>query len=82
MQSVPVHHYRHRIDEEEYYALISIAKAALITPLRDGMNTTSHEFVVCQKDLKGGLILSEFAGTAGAMVHIHLRLIIRLVQYL
>ena len=31
------------------------------------MNTTSHEYVVCQKDKHGVLILSEFAGTAGAM---------------
>jgi HAD superfamily hydrolase (TIGR01484 family) len=67
LASVPIHHYHHRLDPEEYYALMSIADAALITPLRDGMNTTSHEFVVCQQDKKGSLILSEFAGTAGAM---------------
>lgn len=67
LASVPIHHYHHRIDPEEYYALMSIADAALITPLRDGMNTTSHEFVVCQDKNMGGLILSEFAGSAGAM---------------
>ncbi|KAJ3306675.1 threalose-6-phosphate phosphatase [Kappamyces sp. JEL0829] len=67
LASVPIHHLHHRLDPEEYYALMCIADAALITPLRDGMNTTSHEFVVCQKEKKGVLILSEFAGTAGAM---------------
>jgi trehalose-6-phosphate synthase len=36
LASVPVHHYHHRLDPEEYYALMSIADAALITPLRDG----------------------------------------------
>lgn len=70
LASVPIHHYHHQLEREEYYALMSIADAALITPLRDGMNTTSHEFVVCQQQNFGTLILSEFAGTAGAMAGI------------
>lgn len=64
---VPIHHYHHRLDPEEYYALMTIADCALITPLRDGMNTTSHEFIICQEKNKGSLILSEFAGSANAM---------------
>ena len=40
----------------------------MITPLRDGMNTTSMEFVICQeKTKKSPLVLSEFMGIAGTM---------------
>jgi trehalose 6-phosphate synthase/phosphatase len=63
----PVHHYHHHIDRDEYYALLSVADVALITSVRDGMNTTSHEYVVCQKNNCGPLILSEFTGTAGSL---------------
>ena len=63
----PVHHYHRHIDPEEYYALLTVADVALITAVRDGMNTTSHEFVVCQKENFGPLILSEFTGTAGSL---------------
>jgi trehalose 6-phosphate synthase/phosphatase len=48
-----------------YLALLSVANVCLITSLRDGMNLTSHEFVLCQKDRNHGpLIISEFAGTS------------------
>ena len=63
----PVHYHQHYLQREEYYALISIADVALITSTRDGMNTTSHEFVVCQQENHGCLILSEFCGTAGSL---------------
>ncbi|KAI0240017.1 hypothetical protein L0F63_001464 [Massospora cicadina] len=64
---VPVHHFQHLIAREEYYGLLSIADVALITSVRDGMNTTSHEFVICQRDNFSPLILSEFTGTAGSL---------------
>jgi hypothetical protein len=38
----------------------------LITCLSDGMNLTSHEYVVCQSENHGPLIISEFAGTYGS----------------
>lgn len=63
----PVHHYHRHIDQEEYYALLTVADLSLITAVRDGMNTTSHEYVVCQKANHGPLILSEFTGTAGSL---------------
>ncbi|KAL7751763.1 hypothetical protein RI367_002762 [Sorochytrium milnesiophthora] len=63
----PVHHIHQLVDSEEYYALLSVADVGLITSVRDGMNTTSHEFVICQQDNCGPLILSEFTGTAGSM---------------
>ncbi|ORX39871.1 putative trehalose-phosphatase [Kockovaella imperatae] len=61
----PVHHYHQAIEREEYFALLSVADLALITSLRDGMNTTSMEFILCQdKTFKSPLVLSEFMGTA------------------
>jgi trehalose 6-phosphate synthase len=42
-----------------------IARVALVTPLRDGMNLVAKEFVAAQDgDNPGVLILSEFAGAA------------------
>jgi len=45
----PLLYYQNRIDRQEYYALLSIADVALITSLRDGMNTMSYDYIVCQK---------------------------------
>lgn len=64
---MPVVHTRCKLVQSEYYALLSVADVALITPIRDGMNTTAQEFVVCQRDQMSPLILSEFTGTAGSL---------------
>jgi trehalose 6-phosphate synthase/phosphatase len=45
-------------------ALYSISDIALVTPLRDGMNLVSKEYVASRRDLTGVLILSEMAGSA------------------
>ncbi|KAF9173617.1 threalose-6-phosphate phosphatase [Mortierella sp. AD011] len=63
----PVHHYHQHIDRDEYYALLSVADIGLITSVRDGMNTTSLEYIICQNENHGPLILSEFTGTAGSL---------------
>ncbi|KAG0165723.1 threalose-6-phosphate phosphatase [Apophysomyces sp. BC1034] len=67
LEFAPVHHFHHHIQPDEYYALLSIADAALITSGRDGMNTTSLEYVVCQQKKHSPLILSELMGTSGSM---------------
>jgi trehalose 6-phosphate synthase/phosphatase len=70
----PVQHYPQYLSQEEYLALLRAADVALITSVRDGMNTTSLEYVVCQRDDHGPLILSEFSGTAGSLkdaIHIN-----------
>ena len=63
----PVQHYPQYLTQDEYYALLRVADLGLITSVRDGMNTTSLEYVVCQKDNHGPVILSEFTGTAGSL---------------
>lgn len=65
----PVHHYHQIIDRDEYFALLGVADLALVTSVRDGMNTTSMEYVICQEEYgkKSPLVLSEFTGTASRM---------------
>ncbi|KAJ3220018.1 hypothetical protein HDU67_007751 [Dinochytrium kinnereticum] len=62
----PVVYLHQDISFSHYLALLTIADACLITSLRDGMNLTSHEYVVCQEQKKSPLIISEFAGTYGS----------------
>lgn len=70
----PVQYYPQYFTKVEYFALLRAADVGLITTLRDGMNTTSLEYVVCQQNNHGPLILSEFSGTAGSLasaIHIN-----------
>ncbi|KAJ2692101.1 Trehalose-6-P synthase/phosphatase complex subunit, partial [Coemansia spiralis] len=62
----PVVFFHNDIPYNHYLALLSTADAMVITSFRDGMNLTSHEYVICQRDKKSPLILSEFVGTYGA----------------
>ncbi|PCH35002.1 glycosyltransferase family 20 protein [Wolfiporia cocos MD-104 SS10] len=65
---IPVHHYHQTIKKDEFYALLSVADLGVITPLRDGMNTTSMEFVIAQERSKRSpLVLSEFMGISSNM---------------
>ena len=63
----PVQHYPQYLTSHEYFALLRVADVGLITSVRDGMNTTSLEYIVCQKGHYGPLILSEFSGTAASL---------------
>jgi alpha,alpha-trehalose-phosphate synthase [UDP-forming] len=50
--------------KEEMAALYLTADVMLVTPLRDGMNLVAKEYVACNLDLRGRLVLSEFTGAA------------------
>ena len=74
LEYTPVFHFPQYISRDEYFALLRVADVGLITSTRDGMNTTSLEYIVCQKENFGPLILSEFSGTAGSLsnaIHIN-----------
>lgn len=45
-------------------ALYGLSDVALITPLRDGMNLVSKEYIASRTDRRGILVLSEMAGSA------------------
>jgi trehalose 6-phosphate synthase len=49
---------------EEMAALYRAADIMVVTPYRDGMNLVAKEYVACQYDDAGALVLSEFAGAA------------------
>jgi trehalose 6-phosphate synthase/phosphatase len=51
----------------EMVALYDLSDVGLITPLRDGMNLVAKEYIACQIENKGVLILSEMAGAAAEM---------------
>lgn len=60
-----IYRYNH-LDFPELCALYQVADAALITPLRDGMNLVAKEYIASCID-KGVLILSELTGAASEM---------------
>lgn len=60
----PVVYIRRGISRAQLAALYSTADVAWVTPLRDGMNLVSKEYVACKTDGDGVLVLSEFAGAA------------------
>ncbi len=47
---------------DQLYGLYRDAEAALVTPVRDGMNLVAKEYVSSQTDADGVLVLSSFAG--------------------
>jgi trehalose 6-phosphate synthase/phosphatase len=67
LEYTPANLFNQHIDRDEYYALLEVADIGLVTPINDGMNTSSFEFVVAQEKHHSPLILSEFTGTASSM---------------
>lgn len=61
---MPVIYQYNSLDFHEMVALYTACNLALITPLRDGMNLVSKEFVASRMDKKGVLVISEMAGAA------------------
>lgn len=64
LEDMPIHYREVTMTFEQLCALYSVADVAIITSLRDGMNLVSHEYIMCQKEQNGVLILSEFTGAA------------------
>ncbi|NIM51719.1 MAG: glycosyltransferase [Gemmatimonadales bacterium] len=63
----PIHYLYRSIPQDRLAALYRDADVALVTPLRDGMNLVAKEFVACQVDDPGVLVLSRMAGAAETM---------------
>ncbi len=64
----PISYYYRSIPIEMLSALYSIADVCLVTPLRDGMNLVSKEFVASRVHDDGVLILSEMAGASKELI--------------
>ncbi|KPK74305.1 MAG: hypothetical protein AMJ79_14515 [Phycisphaerae bacterium SM23_30] len=64
IKNVPIHFINKSIDFSDLCTLYSLADVAIVTPLIDGMNLVAKEYLACQQENEGVLILSEFAGAA------------------
>jgi trehalose 6-phosphate synthase/phosphatase len=63
----PVHYLYRSLPEAQLLALYRAADVMLVTPVRDGMNLVSKEFIATRSDEQGVLVLSEFAGAAAQL---------------
>jgi trehalose 6-phosphate synthase/phosphatase len=63
----PIRYLYQNMASEKLVALYRDADVALITPVRDGMNLVAKEYVTCQIDNPGVLVLSKLAGAAETM---------------
>ncbi|KAE8244910.1 hypothetical protein A4X06_0g5905, partial [Tilletia controversa] len=55
------------VNFDELCALYAVSDACLVTSTRDGMNLVSYEYIACQQERNGVMILSEFAGAAQSL---------------
>jgi trehalose 6-phosphate synthase/phosphatase len=67
LRSTPIHYVHQSVTMPELVALYLAADVMLVTPLRDGMNLVSKEFLASRVDEGGALVLSEFAGAAAEL---------------
>jgi trehalose 6-phosphate synthase len=65
---VPIHYIFRHLTRGELLGYYRTAEIALITPIKDGMNLVAKEYIACNIERNGVLILSEFAG-AVAQLH-------------
>jgi trehalose 6-phosphate synthase/phosphatase len=63
----PIHFLNRSVSFEELVALYAVSDACLVSSTRDGMNLVSYEYITCQQENHGVLILSEFAGAAQSL---------------
>ena len=64
VESMPIHLLHRSVDFNELCALYAVSDVCLVTSTRDGMNLVSYEYIACQQQRNGVMILSEFAGAA------------------
>jgi trehalose 6-phosphate synthase/phosphatase len=64
----PVHYYYRSFPIETLSALYYSADVCLVTPMRDGMNLVSKEYVASRVNNDGVLILSEMAGASKELI--------------
>ena len=68
MDWTPIHYYYRSLPIELLSALYYTADVCLVTPMRDGMNLVSKEYVASRIENDGVLILSEMAGASKELI--------------
>lgn len=66
---VPIHYQFSNLSHIDLLAYYRTSDVVLVTSLKDGMNLVSKEYVACQVEKTGVVILSEFAGSAVQLQH-------------
>ena len=64
LEWTPVRYSFRHLEHDQILALYRLARVALVTPVRDGMNLVAKEFCAAHADGDGVLVLSEFTGAA------------------
>ena len=64
MTWTPIHYFYRSFPLNSLSAMYRMAKVALVTPMRDGMNLVAKEYIASKLNKKGVLILSEMAGAS------------------
>ncbi|MCA1659828.1 MAG: bifunctional alpha,alpha-trehalose-phosphate synthase (UDP-forming)/trehalose-phosphatase, partial [Verrucomicrobiaceae bacterium] len=64
LRNSPIRFIHGSVNFTDLCALYATAEIGLVTPLIDGMNLVAKEYIACQREHQGVLILSEFAGAA------------------
>lgn len=64
----PIHYFYRSFPVEELSALYNKSEICLVTPMRDGMNLVSKEYIASRTDSTGVLILSEMAGASKELI--------------
>ncbi|KZT18134.1 glycosyltransferase family 20 protein [Neolentinus lepideus HHB14362 ss-1] len=67
VEFMPIHFMHKSLPFDELCALYAISDVCLVTSTRDGMNLVSYEYIACQQERQGVMILSEFAGAAQSL---------------
>ncbi|EDO17851.1 hypothetical protein Kpol_1043p41 [Vanderwaltozyma polyspora DSM 70294] len=67
VEFVPIHFMHKSIPFNELISLYAVSDICLVSSTRDGMNLVSYEYIACQEEKKGQLILSEFTGAAQSL---------------
>ncbi|CAG8580926.1 14565_t:CDS:2, partial [Racocetra fulgida] len=63
-KSSPIHFMQRNLSFKELLALYTVSDVFIVSSLRDGMNVLPYQYISCQQENQGVLILSEFAGAA------------------
>ena len=64
---VPVHYHYRSLSRRDLLSLYRMARICFVTSIKDGMNLVAKEFVACQIEGSGVLVLSEFAGAVAQL---------------
>lgn len=64
---IPIHYIFRSLTPMELVAHYRTSEIALVTSLKDGMNLVAKEYVACNIEKNGVLILSEFAGASSQL---------------